>query len=72
MQYLGQTVYSFYTFQLLNFPCSSFLQNVGYLSPLQLYAPFMNFCHFLGLYKLVQVKKVSCRFTDVTLLALTK
>jgi hypothetical protein len=64
MQYLGQTVYTFYTFQLLNFSCSSFLQNVGYLSTLQLYAPFMNFCHFLGLYELVQVKKVSCRFTN--------
>jgi hypothetical protein len=31
---------------------------------LGLSAIFPNFCSFLGLYELVQVKKVYCRFTD--------
>jgi hypothetical protein len=65
MQYLGQTVYTFCTFQLLNFSCSSFLQNVGYLSTFQLYAPFMNFFHFLGSYELVRAHKSQKSFLQV-------
>jgi hypothetical protein len=43
----------------------SFLQNLGYLSTFGLSALFGYFMGFLGLYKLVQVKKVYCRVTDV-------
>jgi hypothetical protein len=70
MQYLGQTVYTFYTFSAFkNFmqQLSAVWQNVVSFSTFQLYAPFINFFHFLGSYELVQVKKVSCRFTNVFL-----
>jgi hypothetical protein len=43
----------------------SFWQNLGYLSTFGLLALFSYFLGFLGLYELVQVKKVSCRVTDV-------
>jgi hypothetical protein len=58
-------VHAFCTFQLFSLFCSSFWQNVGSFSTFGLTAIFGYFCSFLGLYELVQAKKVYCRFSDV-------
>jgi hypothetical protein len=68
MQYLGQTVHTFWTFQLFNFsskqPKAAFGKfRFSYLSTFGLSALFGYFLGFLGLYELIQVKKVCCRVT---------